>query len=58
MLTLVEGGLAYVRDMAPLRSADRVLHHHGEADHHAFLERPFLEAQAALHARLGLQLTG
>jgi len=53
LLTLVEGGLAYVRGLAPRRSADRVLHHHGEADHQAFLERPFLEAQAALQARLG-----
>ena len=52
MLTLVEGGLAYVRDMAPRRPSGRVSHHHGEADHQAFLERPFLEAQAALRARL------
>ena len=52
MLTLVEGGLAYVRDLAPRRPALRVRHHHGEADHQAFLERPFLEALAALRARL------
>ncbi|MBV9599669.1 MAG: CehA/McbA family metallohydrolase [Chloroflexi bacterium] len=57
MLTLVEGGLAYVRDMAPQRPAERVRHHHGEADHQGFLERPFLEAQAALRARLGRQTT-
>jgi hypothetical protein len=55
MLTLVEGGLAYVRDLAPRRPAGRVRYHHGEDDHQAFLERPFLEAQAALHARLHLQ---
>src|SRR5690349_10857311 len=52
MLTLVEGGLAYVRDLAPRRPPHRVSYHHGEADHQAFLERPFLEAQAALRARL------
>jgi hypothetical protein len=52
MLTLVEGGLAYVRDLAPRRPVGRVRYHHGEDDHQAFLERPFLEAQAALHARL------
>jgi hypothetical protein len=27
---------------------------YGEADHQAYLERPFLEAEAALRARLGL----
>ena len=31
-----------------------VTHHHGEADHQAYLERPFLEAQALLRARLGI----
>jgi len=30
-----------------------VTHHHGEADHQAYLERPFLEAEALLRARLG-----
>ena len=29
-----------------------VTHHHGEADHLAYLERPFLEAQAAIHQRM------
>jgi hypothetical protein len=52
MLTLVEGGLAYVRDLAPRRPADVVRHHHGEADHQAFLEHPFLEAERALRNRL------
>jgi hypothetical protein len=56
LLTLVEGGLAYVGDLAPRRPSDRVLHHHGEADHQAFLERPFLQAQAALRARLDQSL--
>jgi hypothetical protein len=52
MLTLVEGGLAYVRDLAPHRPAESARHHHGEADHQAFLERPFLEAERALRDRL------
>jgi len=52
MQTLVNGSLAYIRDLAPRRLASATTHHHGEADHQAFLERPFLEAQAALHARL------
>jgi hypothetical protein len=52
MLTLVEGGLAYIRELAPRRPAHTVSHHHGEADHQAFLERPYLEALSALQARL------
>jgi hypothetical protein len=54
MLTLVEGGLAYVSELAPRRPDRQVLHHHGEADHQAFLERPFREALSALRARLRL----
>jgi hypothetical protein len=52
MLTLVEGGLAYVRDLAPRRKVQHTRFHHGESDHQAFLERPFLEAQATLRQRL------
>ena len=52
MLTLVEGSLRYIRDLSPQHPAERVTHHHGEADHQAYLERPFREAQAALEARL------
>jgi len=29
-----------------------VTHHHGEGDHEDYLERPFLEAQAAIHRRM------
>ncbi|MBA2363969.1 MAG: hypothetical protein H0V86_10605 [Chloroflexia bacterium] len=29
-----------------------VTHHHGEQDHLAYLERPFLQAREALHRRL------
>lgn len=52
MLTLVDGSLQYIRDLAPIHRPRPVLHHHGEADHQAFLERPFLEAREALHRRL------
>jgi hypothetical protein len=52
MLTLVEGSLQYVRQTAPRRRPGTATHHHGEADHQAYLERPFLEALAALRARL------
>jgi hypothetical protein len=53
MLTLVGGSLEYIRQLSPQRRPETVTHHHGEADHLAYLERPFLEAQAALRARLG-----
>lgn len=54
MLTLVGGSLEYIRQMSPQWRTERVTHHHGEADHRAYLERPLLEAQAALRARLGM----
>jgi hypothetical protein len=54
MLTLVEGGLAYVRDLAPRRPDHQVRHHHGQSDHQAFLEGSFLEARATLQSRLRL----
>ncbi|HLZ27369.1 MAG TPA: CehA/McbA family metallohydrolase [Chloroflexota bacterium] len=52
MLTLVGGSLDYIRHLSPHRRPGTVTHHHGEADHHAYLERPFLEARALLRARL------
>jgi hypothetical protein len=52
LLTLVDGGLQYVRRLGPRRRPGTVTHHHGEDDHGAYLERPFLEALAALRARL------
>jgi len=54
MLTLVGGSLDYIRQMTPQWRPERVTHHHGEADHLAFLERPLREAEAALRARLSL----
>ena len=52
MLTLMDGSLTYIRENAPQRDPGTVTHHHGEADHLAYLERPFLEGQAAVHRRL------
>ena len=52
MLTLVDGGLAYIRDSAALHESGSVTHHHGEADHLAYLQRPFLEAREAIQRRM------
>jgi len=49
--TLVEGAREYVRHTAVRRSDRLTTHHHGEADHLAWLERPFAEALRALDER-------
>jgi hypothetical protein len=49
--TLVEGTRDYVRHTAPLRDDRLTTHHHGEANHLDWLERPFGEALDALAAR-------
>jgi hypothetical protein len=49
--TLVEGAREYVRHTAVRRSDRLTTHHHGEADHLAWLERPFNEALRALEER-------
>jgi hypothetical protein len=49
--TLVEGAREYVRHTAVRRSDRLTTHHHGEADHLAWLERPFTEALRALDER-------
>jgi hypothetical protein len=51
MLTLVQGGLDYIRHRSPHYHGE-VTHHHGEHDHLAYLERPFQEAMAAIHKRM------
>jgi hypothetical protein len=53
MLTLIEGGLAYIRQRAPAYTPGTVTHHHGEADHLAYLERPFHQARQAVLDRMG-----
>ena len=52
MLTLIEGNVSYIRELSPQYRPGTVTHHHGEDDHLAYLERPFLEARAALHRRM------
>jgi hypothetical protein len=52
--TLVEGAREYVRHTAVRRSDQLTTHHHGEASHLAWLERPFTEALRALDKRLPL----
>jgi len=51
MLTLIQGGLAYIRQAAPQHPLGAVTHHHGQDDHLAYLERPFHEAQVAIQRR-------
>jgi len=52
LLTLVEGGLEYIRNLSPQHPPSLVTHHHGEGDHLGHLERPFREAQSILLQRL------
>jgi hypothetical protein len=52
MLTLIDGALTYIRDHCPRYRPGTVTHHHGEADHQAYLERPFHQARAAIHRRM------
>jgi hypothetical protein len=49
--TLVEGARAYVRHTAVRRSDQATTHHHGQANHLAWLERPFDEARRVLYER-------
>lgn len=49
MLTLLHGGLEYIRQRATLHTHGTVTHHHGDDDHQAYLERPFHEAIEAVH---------
>jgi hypothetical protein len=53
MHALIEGGLQRIRRRAVRYPEDRISHHHGEKNHTAFLERPFLEALGRVSERLG-----
>lgn len=44
MLTLLHGGLEYVRERSRQYLSDQITHPHDETSHMAFLERPFHEA--------------
>ena len=52
MLTMIEGNLAYIRQMTRQYQAGEVTHHHGEADHLAYLERPLHEAKDEILQRM------
>jgi hypothetical protein len=52
MLTLIEGSLAHIRHSAAHHPPGTVTHHHGEADHLAYLERPFHQAREAVLGRM------
>ncbi len=52
MLTMVEGGLAYIAESTAQYPPDTITHHHGESDHLAYLQRPFIEAREAIHRRM------
>ena len=52
MLTLVDGSLHYIRHNSRQHLRDDITHHHGEADHLAYLERPFQQAREAIHRRM------
>jgi len=52
MLTLLHGGLEYMRRRAPQHPPGEVTHHHAHADHQEFLEAPFQQAIAAIHKRM------
>lgn len=54
MLTMIEGDLSYIRKGSGQHTHGNVTHHHGEDDHMAYLERPFLEAQEAVQKRMRL----
>ena len=52
MIALIDGGIQRIRGHAVHYPEDRITHHHGESDHRAFLERPFVEALARVRERL------
>lgn len=52
MLTLVDGCITYMRNNSWQHRAGKATRHHGEEDHMAYLERPFLEAREAIHHRM------
>ncbi len=48
----VEGSLAYIRANTLQYDPSRTTHRHGEDDHLAYLERPFIEARDLVHRRM------
>ena len=52
MLTLIEGGLSYIRQRSPQHAPEKTTFQHGLSDHIAYLEEPFHQAAEALHRRM------
>lgn len=52
MLSLIEGGLSYIRKRSYQHKPGTTTHHHGLDDHYAFLEHPYKEAMEAIHKRM------
>ena len=52
MLTMIEGDLSYLQQKSPQDMSGNITHHHGEANHADYLERPFHEARSAIHDRM------
>lgn len=51
-LALLHGGVRYIREHSPQWDSESVTHHHGRADHLAYLEEPLREAIDRLEERL------
>ena len=51
-LTLLEGGVRYIREQGLQWEPDRVTHHHEASDHLAYVEEPIREAIERLEERL------
>jgi hypothetical protein len=51
MLTLIDGAVGYIRNVSAQAPLGTVAHHHREADHAAYLERPYREAIAEIESR-------
>ncbi len=52
MLAVFEGDMSYIRNVVGQHPHGSVTHHHGEDDHIAYLERPFIEARDAVLKRM------
>jgi hypothetical protein len=52
MLTLIGGGVEYLRSNSPQFAAGTVTHRHHADDHAAYLEQPFREAERAVRQRM------
>jgi len=52
MLDVIEGDLAYIREVSGQAPPDLITHPHGDDDHIEYLSRPFIEAREAIHERM------